>query len=166
MYHPIMQKMASSLLNPGRTAAYMSIMALSSACVAAISQRTATRRTPTMTRSVCRARGASRRALGAMAARAMGDVFNHPNELHTTPLGAQRIQKNLACPPAMWSPGAGRKSRPRRRRSHAAGRTGMSARPAAASRSTRAAARSSPRIRQKITDLGGNEHEIYSKQAI
>ena len=118
------------------------------------------------TRSVCRARGTSRRALGAMAARAMSDVFNHSNELHTTPLGAQRIQKNLACPPAMWSPGAGRKSRPRRRRSHAAGRTGMSARPAAASRSTRAAARSSPRIRQKITDLGGNEHEIYSKQAI
>lgn len=28
----------------------------------------------------------------------MGDVFNHPNELHTTPLGAQRIQKNLALP--------------------------------------------------------------------
>lgn len=50
------------------------------------------------TRSVCRARGTSRRALGAMAARAMGDVFNHPNELHTTPLGAQRIQKNLALP--------------------------------------------------------------------
>ena len=51
-----------------------------------------------MTRSVCRARGTSRRALGAMAARAMSDVFNHSNELHTTPLGAQRIQKNLALP--------------------------------------------------------------------
>lgn len=161
MYHPIMQKMASSLLNPGRTAAYMSIMALSSACVAAISQKTAQgdpQRLPRW-RHISPGFGSNGGALWVTFLIIQTSCTPH-RSAHSA------FRKILPCPPAMWSPGAGRKSRPRRRRSHAAGRTGMSARPAAASRSTRAAARSSPRIRQKITDLGGNEHEIYSKQAI